>query len=157
MKPEHSSLPWPNYWQWTIEVAPCGCLIMIVGFIVPWLLRFWNVEVSWFHQLGAICVLFYLPLVGLTAVNAVMFIDWLCRVGRVTTWKGIEGIIALDSHAYELVGKKLYRGQRSFGTYQVIGGWDSFILRNKENSQLWAIWGRAPADLEAYGIPVHVE
>jgi hypothetical protein len=157
---ERAAVPWPRYCQWTLEIGPLGCLCVVLGVVATSLLSLWGVQDAWVHVLaipGAVTALWLLPPIVITAVNAGKWFAWWLRVGRVTTWRGVGRIISADRQAYEVLGKTLFRGPASFGTYMVIGGWDAFVLRNKETGKLWVIWGAAPAHPEAHGIPVFVD
>jgi hypothetical protein len=110
---------------------------------------------TWFVHLEAIAAAFtvgYLPIIVLSLVNWCIRIVWWYRIGRLTTWKGVRKIIADQTNNHELLIKTISIGFTSFGTYTTIGGWPSFLLRNKENGMTWVVIGEEPNDLEEYGI-----
>jgi len=88
----------------------------------------------------------------LTLVNMIIRAVWWCRVGRLTTWKKIGNIVLGQTSEYEILVKPIFTGITSFGTYDIEGGWPAFILRKKENGDLWAVIGKIPKDFEEYQI-----
>lgn len=159
MSSEKPQIPWPTYEQWSTES------ILIYGLGAgAWvgaysLLSYWQVKMTWFHYLGIFIVgliISYLPLLPITILNWQIQIRWSRKIGHRTTWKGLWKIIETEPSKYELIVKRIFTGYSSFGTYNTLGGWNSYILRNKDTGKLWVVSGNRRLEYHQYGIEVEI-
>ena len=156
---EPSKIPWPRYYQTTIESilllgGPLGTAV-VIGLLHS-ALRHGRIEwTAFLGGSGLVAILLNRRLVAGTFGNGLIWLWWCMRVGRVITWQQLPRKIGADHSRFTVWTKHAFSGNGSFGTYTILGGWPSHVLENKQQSKLWVILGKPPSDIQkAYGIQV---
>lgn len=124
MSPAETTVPdWPRYIQSMYSPGPvfllgiAGAILLFVGkplwALLPMAVVAWKLTLE--------------PL-GCALINWVIRRRWVRRIGRSIGWHGAAKRVADDPGSWIVLAHQVHTGSVSFGTYDVSGGRDDYLL-----------------------------
>ncbi len=105
MNVDELNIPWPKYRFWTYTTVMPGCVAVIATPFITAITE--AITHRWLPAF--LCSLLIAMLIGLSPllllglINFVIYLVWLIRIGRITTWSGVRRITQSCPNDYQIL------------------------------------------------------